>query len=147
MRIRDWSSDVCSSVLSPMGKAANEIRRRYALWFLCRRHAPPPIYRDLPTIVGLAGMIWRAIMSATAPLCAGSDQPRLAAAQRVDPRIGLPDLQAEQTGEVGKNRIEHRRRERHRLSDDARQRFQVQGETEDIDGEFHLLRKRRRRTR
>src|SRR3546814_12359834 len=70
---------------SPIGKAANEIRRRYALWFLCRRHAPPPIYRDLPTIVGLAGMIWRAIMSATAPLCAGSDQPRLAAAQRVDP--------------------------------------------------------------
>src|SRR3546814_8504229 len=112
MRIRDWSSDVCSSVLSPMGKAANEIRRRYALWFLCRRHAPPPIYRDLPAIVGLAGMIWRAIMSATAPLCAGSDQPRLAAAQRVDPRIGLPDLQAEQPGEVSKNRIEHRRRER-----------------------------------
>src|SRR3546814_7363231 len=87
---------------SPIGKAANEIRGRYALWFLCRRHAPPPIYRDIPTIVGVAGMIWRAIMSATAPLCAGSDQPRLAAAQRVDPRIGLSDLQAEHTGEVGK---------------------------------------------
>src|SRR3546814_15819798 len=75
---------------SPIGKAANEIRRRYALWFLCRRHAPPPIYRDLPTIVGLAGMIWRAIMYATAPLGAGSDQPPLYAAQRGDPRIGRP---------------------------------------------------------
>ena len=87
-------------------------------------------------------MIWRAIMSATVPLCAGSDQPGLAATQRIDPRIGLADLQTEQTREVGKDRVEHRRSERHRLSDDRRQRFQVQRETEDIDVEFHPVRKR-----
>src|SRR3546814_19409123 len=36
---------------SPIDKAANEIRRRYALWFLCRRHAPPPIYRNRKSVV------------------------------------------------------------------------------------------------
>src|SRR3546814_4599436 len=82
-----------------------------------------------------------------APWSWRSYQPRPAAAQLVDPRIGLSDLQAEQAREVGEDRVEHRRRERDRLSDDARQRFQVQGEAEDIDVEFHPVRKRFRRAR
>src|SRR3546814_18849770 len=99
---------------SPIGKAANEIRGRYALWFLCRRHAPPPIYRDITTIVGVAGLICPALMSATPHLCAGSDQPPLSACHCLDPRIGLSALPSVPTAYVVNARQAPRRRARHR---------------------------------
>jgi len=91
----------------PIGKAADEVGCRYALWFLCRcHHAPLKTGRSLSPYsrpehaFGLEGINCPPVVSGTAPLRERSDQSRLAAAQRVDPCIGLPDMHTEQAGKV-----------------------------------------------